>query len=321
MSSRPIRAGHRLVAIAGLALLALLAPLALAEPASATKIPTPTSITVTARTDPGIAEQLTGVPAASMPAVLAAVGTPFVVEVSLWNGTTPATYPTATSVNLTAPGPGQLATTQATIPAGASTATIATSYSSPTAALQITARTVNNKSALTGTSAAFPIELVLSLLDGESAALKDGTAGADGSACTTVDAAHPMCGLLSLPSGAGGRVALSLGVCPAGQTCRDGALVTQFIADMADRYTRTSPARMTIVCDKSLCGGGGVPKYRALWSPTGTTELVTTPTCPAQGVIGADQEFCTDTVSSRRDNAGDLRLVVLFLEDVRGTIK
>jgi hypothetical protein len=48
---------------------------------------------------------------------------------------------------------------------------------------------------------------------------------------------------------------------------------------------------------------------------------VTTPTCPAQGVIGADQEFCTDTVSSRRDNAGDLRLVVLFLEDVRGTIK
>lgn len=321
MTSHSTLTGRRRIAFAGLALLALVTPLALADSASAAKIPAPTSITVTARTEPGIAAQLAGVPAASLPAVLAAVATPFVIDVSLWNGTTPATYPTATSVSLTAPGPGQLGTTQATIPAGVSSVTIVTSYSSPTAALTVTGLAVNKKSAFTASTAPFPIDLVLNLLDGASAALKDGTAGADGSACATVDAAHPMCGVLSLPNGAAGQVALSLGVCPTGQVCRDGGLVTQFIADMTDLYTRSSPAQMTIVCDKSVCGEGGVPAYRALWSQAATGDLLTTPVCPAKGLIGADQEFCTDTVASKRDNAGDLRLVILFLKDVRGTIK
>ena len=321
MSSHPSRAGRRFAALAALGLLALVAPLALAQPASAAKVAAPTSVTVAARTDPAIASQLTGVPAASLPAVLAAVGTPFIVEVSLWTGAAPATYPTATTVDLTAPGPGSLGTTKATILAGASSVTIVTSYTHPTPALQITARTVNKKSVLTGSTASFPIDLVLNLLDGQSGALKSGTAGADGSACTTVDPAHPMCGILFLPNGASGRVALSLGLCPTGQTCRDGGLVTQFLGDMSDLYTRESAAQMTIVCDKSLCGGGGVPAFRALWSQEATGELLITPACPAKGIIGADQEFCTDTVSSKRDNAGDLRLVVLFLKDVRGTIK
>lgn len=320
MSTHPIPAARRL-AVAAVGLLALVAPLALAGPASAAKTAGPTSITVVARTDPGIAAQLTGVPAASLPGVLAAAGTPFEVEVSLWNGTTPASNPTDTAVTLSAPGPGQLGGLQGVIPAGASTVKIATSYSTATAALQVTARAVNKKSVLTAITASFPIDLALSLLDGQSDALKNGTAGADGSACTTVDPAHPMCGLLSLPGGAVGQVALSLGLCPVAETCRPGGLVTQFIADMTGLYTRTSPAQMTIVCDKSLCGQGGVPQYRVLWSQAATGALTTTPTCPAKGIIGADQEFCVDTVSSKRDNAGDLRLVVLFLKDVRGTIK
>ena len=320
MPSHQISAAHRL-AVAALGVLALVAPLALAGPASAAKAPTPSSITVVARTDPGIAAQLTGVPSASLPSVLAAVGTPFEIEVSLWNGTTPAASPTDTSVTLSAPGPGQLGSTQGVIPAGASTVTITTSYSAATAALQVTARAVSKKSSLTAMTASFPIDLTLNLLDGQSAALKNGTAGADGGACATVDAAHPMCGLLSLPNGAIGQVALSLSVCPPAQTCRPGGLVTQFIADMTGLYTRTSPAQMTIVCDKSLCGQGGVPKYTVLWSQTATGELMTTPICPAKGLVGADQEYCVDTVSSSRDNAGDLRLIVLFLRDVRGTIK
>jgi hypothetical protein len=101
--------------------------------------------------------------------------------------------------------------------------------------------------------------------------------------------------------------------------------VTQFLGDLtssagASLYTRQSPASMTIICDKTLCGGAGVTTFRALWSTTAAGALTTAPPCPAKGVIGAHQDFCTDLVSSSRLNAGDLRLVVLFLTDVRGTI-
>ena len=123
MPSQPFRTARRSAALAGLALLALVAPLAVAAPASAAGVPKPTSITVTARTDPGIAARLSGVPSASLPEVLAAAGTPFVIDVALWNGAKPAAYPTATPVSLEAPGPGQLDVAQATIPAGASSVT------------------------------------------------------------------------------------------------------------------------------------------------------------------------------------------------------
>jgi hypothetical protein len=319
MPSHPSRAARRLVAVVAALLLAtLLVP---AAPASGASLPKPTSMTAVARTDPAIAAQLTGVPGASLPAVLAAAGTPFVVEVSLWDGTEPAAYPTATTVSLTAPGPGQLSVAQATIPAGASHVYITTSYSAATAAIQITASAAYKRAILEATTASFPVDLTLTLLDGQSPALKSGDAGADGSGCTTVDASRPMCGILSLPNGAAGSVALSLGLCPADSACRPGGLVTQFLADMEGLYTRTSPARMTIVCDKTVCGQGGVPQYRAQWSQTATGALETTATCPAKGVIGDEQEYCTDTAASTRDNAGDLRLVVLFLRDVRGTIK
>lgn len=321
MSSQPFRAARRRVVAVAVGVLALVAPLAMAVPAAAAPAAKPTAVSVIARTDPGIASQLSSVPAASMPGVLAAIDTPFEIEVSLWSGTIPAGYPTATDVILTAPGPGGLAVTRATIPAGASSATISTSYSAVSAALRVSVQTVNKKSVLTAVTASFPVDLALNLLDGQSAALKQGVAGADGTGCATVDAAHPMCGVLALPRGATGTVALSLGACPAGDTCRPGALVTQFLADMTDLYTRTAPARMTIVCDKSVCGQGGVSQFRALWSQTATGALATTPACPAKGVIGPDQEFCTDTTASTRDNAGDLHLVVLFLNDVRGTIK
>jgi hypothetical protein len=322
MPSHPSRAARRLARLAaGMVLILLAAGAAVATPAAAAVSPKPTSLTVSARTDPGVLTRLSGVPAASMPSVLAAAGTAFEVEVSLWNGVTPAAYPTPTSIVLLAPGPGALAVTEGVIPAGASTATISTSYSAPTAALVLTARTANKKSVLTATADAFPVDVALTLLGGASQALRDGTAGADGEGCATVDASRPMCGLLSLPAGATGDVALSLGICPDEDACRAGGLVTQFLADMDGLYTKSDPARMTIVCDRSLCGQGGVPAYRAQWSQAATGALVTAPACPAKGVIGPDQEFCTDTVASTRDNAGDLRLVVLFLRDVRGTIK
>jgi hypothetical protein len=310
--------------MAALSLLALLAPQTAAAPAYATKLPAPTAITVVAHTDPGLGAALAGVPAQALPVVLAAVGTPFQIDVSLWNGRLPAAYTADTVVALTAPGPGQLGVRQATIPAGATSVTITTSYSAATADLTVTAGIPAAKRTLAGVTASFPIDLSLSLLDGQAAALRDGSAGADAAGCTTVDPAHPMCGTVALPRGAAGNVALSLGVCPTAQSCRAGGLVTQLIANMTGAdgalYTRTAPARMTIVCDKSLCGQGGVPHYTALWSQSATGPLAPAPRCPAKGVIGDDQDFCTDTVASTRDRAGDLHLVVLFLDDVRGMI-
>lgn len=317
--SRPGRLVRPLIAVAAL-VAALIGPPLAANAAPPVKPPVPTSVTVEAMTDPAVAAQLAGVPPQALPQVLAAIGTPFQLRLSLWNGSAPASFTTSTPVTLAATGgTGALGTTTATIPAGATTITIpGETYSAATAALSITATVGAKKAALTATAPPFPVELKLSVLAGSS--LKNGPVGADGAACTTVDAAHPMCGILSLPNGAAGNVAVSLGLCPTGQPCAKGGLVTQFIADMGGLYTRSAPAQMTIVCDKTLCGKGGVNKFTAVWSQTAAGALTTVPACPSKGTIGAAQSFCADYVSSTRDNAGDLLLVVLFLDDVRGSI-
>jgi len=316
MSRRPIRFARRLIPVA---LVALLAPLALAGPASAAQQTAPTSITAVAATDPSLAGQVPDVPG-STPAVFAAVGTPFQVTVTLHGDGGLATYNTDTAVVIAAPGPGVLSTTQATIPAGESSVAISTSYSAAATGLVVTATTTNKRAVLTASTNAFPVELTLNLLDGGSASLLAGTAGADGNGCATVDAAHPMCGVVRLPSGAIGTVAFSLGLCPTQDACVPGGLVTQFLADMPVA-SRENPASMTIVCDKSLCGQDGVTKFTAMWAQDATSALAPAPACAAKGTVGAAQEFCVDYVSSTRDRAGDLRLVVLFLKDLRGSIK
>ncbi len=327
---RPVRRTRSFLTITALALLALAVPQAGMTAAYGSQPPPkPTSITVTAQTDPGVLASLEGTPAEAMPDVLTAVGQAFQVTVSLWTAGQPAAYPNATPVTLApSAGPGTLTLvggTPAEIPRNQTSATFSVMYSAPTAALSVTGTVGSGNKKLTGQSASFPVDLTLAIQSGSSPALLNGTAGADAAGCTTVDRQHPVCGLVALPNGATGNVALSLGVCPTAEACSKGALVTQLIANLDDTdgsglYTRTSPATMTIVCDKSICGKGGVPSYRALWSQTATGTLTTTPACPAKGVIGADQLFCTDTVSSTRDNAGDLHLVVRFLHDVRGTI-
>jgi hypothetical protein len=321
MSHDPVRTARRLAVAVVLGLIALIAPFVLASAASAAPPSStgPTSITAVAATDPALAAQLPNVPG-SVPQVLAAVGAPFQVTVTLLNGSTPATYKTDTTVVLTPSVTGTLSNATATIPAGASTVTISTSFSAATNGLVVKATTTNKKSVLTSSTVSFPVDLSLSLLPGTSPLLPNGTAGADGNGCTTVDAAHPMCGIVQLPAGANGNVVFSIGVCPAKASCITGGLVTQVIADMAPA-TLSAPARLTIVCDKTLCGSGGVNKYQAMWSQDATSTLAAAPACPAKGTIGATQTFCVDYVSSTRDNSADLRLVVLFLKDLRGSIK
>lgn len=309
-----------------LSVLGILGALALTQaPATADALPKPTSITITAATDPILVQSLAGAPTGALPDVLTSPDHPFQLTVSLWAGGVPAAYPNDQVVTFTAPGPGVLSPSSATIPAGSSSATFPASYSQGTAAVQITGAIGKGKSALSAATQTFRVENVLQILGGGDPSLKDGTAGADGSGCTVVDKAHPMCGLVQLSAGATGGVGLSLGACPVGQPCSSGALVTQLIANLSDSsntalYSRTSPATMTIICDKSICGQAGVTKFTALWAQLATDDLRPAPACPSKGIIGPDQTYCTDYVSSTRDNAGDLHLVVLFLQDVRGTI-
>lgn len=308
-----------------LSVLGIVSAMALTQaPATAVTLPKPTSMTISASTDPTLAQALSGAPTAAVPDVLAGPGTPFVLTVSLWADGVPAAFPSDQVMTFSAPGPGVLSLSSATIMAGSSTASVTTSYSRGAAALVVSAVIGKNKSALNASTQTFRVEDVLQLLDGQSQSLKDGTAGADGNGCTVVDSQHPVCGVVTLPAGATGTVGLSLGACPVGQPCSGGALVTQLIANLNGSsgalYSRTAPASMTILCDKSVCGKSGVTKFTALWSQSATGDLQPAPACPSKGTVGPDQTYCTDYVSSTRDGAGDLHLVVLFLEDVRGTI-
>lgn len=317
-----------------LSVLGILGALALTQaPATANTLPKPTSITVAASTDPALALSLAGAPDAAKPDVFAGPGTPVLLTVSLWADGAPAAYPNDQLVSFSAPGPGVLTllSANATFPAGETTATFKVSYSEGTPALQVTAAIGKGKSALTAATQTFRVENVLQILDGQNQDLLNGTAGADGNGCAVVDKDHPVCGVVSLPAGATGSVGLSLGACPVGETCSGNALVTQLIGNLNSTqldqngqpiplYSSTAPATMTIICDKSICGQGGVTKFTALWSQSATGALQESPACPAKGTIDQNQTYCTDYVSSTRDNAGDLHLVVLFLQDVRGTI-
>jgi hypothetical protein len=53
---------------------------------------------------------------------------------------------------------------------------------------------------------------------------------------------------------------------------------------------------------------------------TGDLQTAVAPACPSKGVIGEGQPHCVDYRASKRDNAGDLNLVLLFFEDPRVTI-
>lgn len=309
--SRALRARLVLAILSALALIGAL----LAAPSPASAAPTPTAtLSVSASTDPALLAALNGAPGASIPTVLTAANVRFEATVSLSAAQNKDTIVALSPQS----GVGRLSATQVVIPANATSVTVDETYDTATPALQLHADATNNNKIASGNSAAFRVESSLSVLTGGSSAL---TAGADGAGCTTVSAADPICGIVNLPNGTTTNAVMTIGPCITGTAdCHTGNTVTQFIAGLTGLYTRDNPASMTLVCDKSLCGKGGVPHYTALWAQSATDTLTSAPACPSKGVIGADQDFCTDYVASTRDNAGDLLLVVLFVKDVRGTI-
>lgn len=148
----------------------------------------------------------------------------------------------------------------------------------------------------------------------------------DGTACSP-DKTTTTCADLVLPNGTLQNLVLSTGLCdPALLGCGSNKLLVQALVDLTG-YSRTSPATLIVKCDKTACPGSGVPNFHLLVNLAPQGSLVDplqadgfAPSCTTKGVVDplpSPYTYCVDYRSSKRDNAGDLLLALLFSKDAR----
>jgi hypothetical protein len=310
--------------VAATAVLLLLAGLfAAGVGASPSDAATRPSLVVTVGTDNSA---LAGAPATALPAVLTAKGESTIqVTITVSDGTD---LSKGTVINLTpirgdnAAPLGSFTPSTFTAPGKGSTFTFTVSYSEAEdgIALRAALKKATTSSPLPGQSLPFDVLDDLDLTPKGSPSLATGL-GAD--TCNS-QSDKAVCGVVVLSHGIGSaNAALASGVC-SDALCTGGQEV-QFIAGLkgdtgANLYSRSDPATLLLQCDKSKCGGKGVAFYTAKLSLSATGALQVSPACTSKGVIQQGVSFCTDYVSSHRDNAGDVILAVLFFTDMRGTI-
>lgn len=291
---------------------------ALGQVAQASSLPAPTHITasfsstITPPCQPG--------PTCGNPGALIVQNTPFTLHIALTDDTgAAAAFNKATTLTLTASGPGVISPASVTMPANASTADFPVSYSAYANNVAITvSSTIKGKNASTpGTTDAFTVLQTLHSYAAPSGAFQQ---GAGDNNCADVSAANPICGILVLPNGANSDVLLSTGSCDT-IGCNTKGTVTQFIGDISGRYSKTNPATLIIECYRTVCGKGGVHALTGLAADSQQAgALVTAPPCPAKNTIGGQQDFCTDQVQNNRLNADDSFVYILFADDFRGSI-
>ena len=269
---------------------------------------------------------LEGAPATAVPAVLAAKGTTNIqVTVTVSDGTdlTKGTLINLPPVRADSAAPlGSFSPNPFKVPDKGSTFTFSVTYSAAEdgIALQAALKKSTSTSPLPGQSLFFDVLDSLKFTPKGDPSLGTGL-GAD--TCNTKSTVS-VCGVVVLPNGIGSpAAALASGVC-SDVLCTGGKEV-QFIAGLtddagADLYSRTNPATLILQCDKTKCHGTGVPNFSAKVSLDAAGPLSVSPACTTKGVIQAGADFCTDYQNSRRNNAGDLLLAVLFFKDFRGTI-
>jgi hypothetical protein len=314
LSPRPV---HGVAA----ALLLVVAMLAAGFGAAFAAPTTPPSLVVTASTDN---TALTGAPTGAIPGVLAAKGsTSITITVSLSDGTELSRGLVLDLAPVRQDGKkpaGSFSPSSYTVPVkGVSTVfTVTYSAAEDGIALKATVRKANSTSPTPGQTAFFDVLESLRVTP-KNQVPTDGF-GAD--TCNTSSNVS-VCGVVYLARGiTSAAAALSSGVCS--DTGCSGGKEVQFIAGLSDAngdlYSRSNPAILSLQCDKSRCGGMGVSSYTAYASLSATGALTAVPACESKGVIQAGADFCTDYVSSHRDNAGDVILQVLFFRDMRGTM-
>jgi hypothetical protein len=291
---------------------------ALAAPARASTLPAPTLVASAVSSD--LAAPC-GPPACAVPTVLAVVGSPFNLTVTLTASGAPAAFSKATALTLTATGPGVVSPSSVTMPANVSSFTFTgLTYSTYANDVTVTA-TAPAKKGVPASTPSNAFDVLQTLKTDNASAHTPFQDGAGPGNCAAVSATNPVCGVLVLPNGSNSNVLLSTGSC-ANIGCNAKGTVTQVIADLTSQplYSSTTPAKLIIKCYRTICGSGGVNKYTVGASLASTGALVNSPACPAKNTLGATQDFCTDYVSSNRANADELDLVLLFDRDLRGSI-
>jgi hypothetical protein len=300
------------------------ATIAAASPAAGTGARAPSGISAAASTDNS---SLGGGDA--VPRVLVAAGSPFTLTVTL----TPAgaTFNTDTKLSLTAslasgahPG-GSLSPASIVMPGGVNSAKFNVSYSAVDNGVQVTvsvAKATGKSSMVTrGMTAPFDVLKTVDIFPFTDPSVRVGRGVGD--ANCTQDTTESECGIVILPNGfLSPKGALSLGACTSDLGCTAGSQVVQFIADLGTVYSSRNPATLIIRCSKQLCRGKGVGHYtlKVSFKATGPLNLVSAP-CTKKGVAldAKGNTFCTDYVQSHRDNSGDVLLVLLFTQDMRGS--
>jgi hypothetical protein len=326
----PLR-NRRVILLIVACLIASMGGFALSGNAGASSPTAPTSMVITdvsSATSPPA-----GLPAGSAPQVLVKAGDPISVTVAFYVGTTPASFSSDTTLKITSTA-GTPSPATVVAPANAQSVTFTTSIATVANRVGLTVTVAKGpaKGLTTGTPDAAQRFDVLSDLQFRSAPagapFSDGIGGDDGH-CGTATRTAPVCGIVVLPNGAAclgdgctAPILLSTGACDStyakcGST--SGAVIQTLFND-GGLYSRTDPAALIVKCDKSLCGGGAIQGVRLNFSALGDAALESAPDCPAKGIVGPDQTACVDYVQSKRDNAGDSILYLLFARDMRGSV-
>ena len=263
----------------------------------------------------------------AVPTVLAAVGTPITLTVSL--SPPGATFTKDTALSLTASlasgsrPHGSFSPSTVTFPGGATSAQFTVSYSAVDNGVIATVSLGKQKSSspTPGSTAPFDVLKVLRTFASGDPGLQTGLP--IGNANCTAGTSESECGTLFLSHGTNSPDgALSLGACTSDLGCSGGSEVVQVVADLGTLYSPQAPAQLVIRCVKSQCPGKGVNSYtvKASFAASGPLSIVLQP-CVTKGVAldAAGDQYCTDYVQSHRDNAGDVLLYVLFVSDFRGS--
>ncbi len=280
-----------------------------------------TSLVSTVATPPG---------ALGAPLALVQAGAAFTVSVEL-RGADGNAYPVSTNKDTVvrvdvAEGAATLVggATTATIPGGETAATFEDLVLAPAANHVVLAVTVidGTKAALALTPAtSSPFDVVVSSSTTEvvdrGRSLTVSRDGVDVPCEATTEITT--CVDLVLPMGVASDVFFSTGVCDANVGCQPGRDVIQVLADLGTAYGNATPATLVVKCDKSLCGGGGIPSYELKVNLDATGPLADAPACGSKGVIPAGMTSCVDYTQSKRDGSGDLYLYWLVSRDARSS--